>query len=118
MSTTTVPGMVIVCRSGEILMKVVVGCGSNLIKRFADAVRAEVRKNGNKIPSAREVYNLAAQMGFGSKPDRAVITASRVVYDGDTPGLVDLCLKTFQEWAFVPLWGPTVSDPPVEIVDV
>ncbi|MFA5061732.1 MAG: hypothetical protein WC526_01135 [Patescibacteria group bacterium] len=116
MSTTAVPGMVIVFRGDVVLMKVVVGRGGNLTKRFADAIRAEVQKNG-EAPSARNAYNLAAQMGFGSKQDRAVITASRVIYDGDTPGLEELCRKNFQSTEFVPLWGPTVPNPPVETVD-
>lgn len=91
-------------------MKIVVGCEGMRAKQLKDAI---VKKG--RIPSAKAVYRVASQIGFGCKECRVVITKTENCFKGDG-GLDERYQQTFERASFNPRWEHGTADH-IEIAD-
>src|SRR5262245_6259238 len=96
-------GLVTVLVDGEVYMKIVTGSDGKLAQRVANAMRSVSR-----LPTAKEAYGLALNLGFGQSESLVVVTENGGMYtDGDIP---ELYHTTFHNPWFNPRWDCGLVD--------
>lgn len=104
-------GLVTIKVFGKVAMKIVAGIDGDKAKKVADAIR-----NQNPLPTAKEAYDLASNLGFGSEECLVVMTPTETVYKyGDQ--LHRRYRDTFYQPEFNPRWEYGTADF-VEVVEL
>ncbi len=114
MSTKGASGLVTIRSETGVLMKVVAGCGGQLVKDVAEALRVSWPAD------AIHVYEIAREAGFGCEcPSKCliVVTESGIVLGGRERSLPAVYRKTFHQPNFNPRQRDGATDF-MEIIDV
>ena len=107
-------GLVTIRKNEKIRIKIVAGCNGARAIKLAQAILALNR--GDKIPSAREVLRMSAQVGFGCRTCRVVVTETEELYQF-VGHLSEAYRRTFgTDPCFNPRWESGVADY-VEVID-